>query len=100
MIKVDELTPLVEKVSVLKDRKRAEDIFAYVMNGCEGVDSPSMAQSVCEHVISMCHPRAWGDRDVEGFYGLTEWTVYLAELGQVAKECWNNISENNGAKKL
>lgn len=53
MIKADELTPLVEKVSVLKNRKRAEDIFVYVMNGCDDVDSASMAQSVSLKIFNV-----------------------------------------------
>lgn len=53
MIKADELTPLVEKVSVLKNRKRAEDIFAYVMNGCDDVDSASMAQSASLKIFNV-----------------------------------------------
>lgn len=100
MLKVEALTPLLAKVAVLNQRKRAEDIYAAVTQGCERADSSSMAQSLCEHVISMCHPRAWGDRDVAGFDSLTEWPQYLAELSHVAQTCWNQLSEHSGATPL
>ncbi|WP_133060657.1 hypothetical protein [Parendozoicomonas haliclonae] len=95
-----ELAPLVEKIECLKNTSDGSDIYLAITRKVESAKTPSMAQSVCEYIISMCHPRAWGDRDVSIFNDLSEWCKFLAELSNLATSCWNNISYNNGAKKL
>ncbi len=99
-MKYRELEPLIFKVNDLKNNDDALDIYEFVLQKVNVSNSPSMAQSACEHVISMCHPRAWGDRYVAGYNGITDWCKYLSELSIIAQECWNKISENNGARHL
>ena len=95
-----ELEPLLDKVVELQSNEGASDIYDFVFHKIEIAKTPSMAQSACEHVITMCHPRAWGDRYVDGYDDLSGWCNYLTELRDIAQTCWNEISNNNGAKPL
>lgn len=95
-----ELEPLLEKVMPLKSNDDASDIYRYIHKKCSVANTPSMAQSACEHIMDMCHPRAWGDRYVSGYPEIQDWVKYLSELRELSMSAWNEISKNNGAKKL
>ena len=89
-----ELAPLLEKIEVLSGRAGAEDVYAFVHANVMAANTPTMGQSLCEKVITMCHPRAWGDRQVPSF-GKTwnDWYSYLSELEEVAAACGQRIYE-------
>ena len=89
-----ELQPLVRKVAPLKDIEGAEDIYDFIVERSASATTPSMAQSVCSSVISMCHPKAWGDRCVRGM-DLMAWIGYLSDLSEVANECRQRVYENH-----
>jgi cytochrome c5 len=94
IMQILELAPLLEKVEVLKGIAGAEDVYVFVHANVMAAITPAMGQSVCEEVITMCHPRAWGDRQVPNF-GKTwaDWGHYLSELQEVAASCGQRIYE-------
>ena len=96
-MKILELKPLLDNIDIIKNNSDAQDVYEYVFQGVNKAVTPSMAQSVCEYIDSMCHPRAWGDRHVCGFDDITEWIAYLSTLANTAQNCWNQISKNYGS---
>ncbi len=93
-MKIIELKPLLDNIEIIRNNPDAKDIYEYVTESVNKAATPSMAQSVCEYIDTMCHPKAWGDRDVSGFEGITDWTSYLSTLANTAISCWNQISKN------
>jgi len=92
-----ELTPLIEKVSILASCEESEDIYDWVQKAACTAKTPSMAQSVCSEVITMCHPKAWGDRNVTLFGSDNlAWVEYLGELSDIANKCGQQIFDNYG----
>ena len=91
-----ELQPLLEKSSCLEDSESARDIYEWIRDAANAANTPSMAQRVCSEVITMCHPKAWGDRYVTLFGSdLLAWDNYLGELADVATNCGHKIFENH-----
>jgi hypothetical protein len=70
-MRIPELLPLVEKA----------------------IQIPSMAQSACEKIMTMTHPKAWGDRDANFGASYLDWFKYLDELKSVANDCGHAIFE-------
>lgn len=98
-MKIAELSPLIRKIEPLRAIEDARDIYEEVSSLAEDAETASMGQSVCSHVIAMCHPKAWGDRYVAEA-ALGPWTRYLSELSEVANSCGQAIYEaraRNGA---
>ncbi len=90
-----ELEPLLQKVACLHDNPDASDICEHVRRVVKSANTPTMAQGVCEDVIVLCNPKAWGDRDVRGYDGLAgEWQGFLAQLSQLAIVCRQRIFEH------
>jgi len=96
---LDELIPLIEKAKALEGNADADDIYQYIYNKAQNASTPSMGQSVCEHVQTMCHPKAWGDRFVGGYQDIMSWCNYLSQLSTVSQQCWNQISKNHASPK-
>jgi hypothetical protein len=89
-----ELAPLLEKVEMLNGIAGTEDVYAFVHANVVAAKTPTMGQGVCEKVITMCHPRVWGDRQVPSFSKTwTDWDSYLSELRKVAATCGQRIYE-------
>ncbi|MDN8618927.1 hypothetical protein [Variovorax ginsengisoli] len=93
-MRIPELSPLLEKVAVLRSAPDAQDIYATVRDAVLAAQTPSMAQSVCEMTIDMCNPKAWGDRYVKSMDA--EWMDFVAELATVANACGQRIYEVYG----
>lgn len=94
-MKIAELQPLLDKVSCLAASESARDIYEWVRESANAANTPSMAQTVCSQVITMCHPKAWGDRYVTLFGSdLLAWDNFLGELADVANNCGQEIFEN------
>lgn len=90
-----ELEPLLEKVIVLRGNPSTRDVAAFVEDLVGRANTPAMAQSACDRVISMCNPKAWGDRLVEGFGDdFLAWQSFLGELGDLAAQCGQAIYDN------
>ena len=85
-MKIIELEPLVRAAELFAGSPDTSDIAEEIAARAERAASASMAQSLCSHVIEMCHPKAWGDRSVAGRDGI-EWCSELASLAAVAEEC-------------
>lgn len=95
-MKVPELQPILEKVAPLKDNPSASDIYEFITHEVEVAYTPSMGQTACVHIIEMCHPRAWGDRFVQGYdQPFDSWVNFLGELESVANACGQKIFENS-----
>ena len=99
MLRIPELQPLLDKVAVLKENPDASDVYEYVVREVNAAYTPSMGQTACIHIIALCHPRAWGDRRVQGLdssrFG---WIDFLSELEHIANACGQQIFENSGGK--
>lgn len=93
-----ELQPLIDKVAVLETNENASIIYQDVMRRIELANSPINAKRTCEYITSMTHPKAWGDRFVEG-YDLAQWSTFLVELSNIAQSCRNQISTNHDANR-
>ena len=91
-MKIVELEPLVRAAARLAGNVDTRDISEEIAARAERAASPSMAQSLCSHVIEMCHPKAWGDRSVTGLDGIA-WCGELASLAAVAEDCGQAIYE-------
>ncbi len=93
---IAELAPLVAKVRVLRSIPATQDIAAFVEDRVARANTPSAGQSVCDAIITMCNPRAWGDRQVEGFGAdWSAWDKYLGELSELAEKCGQAIFESS-----
>lgn len=90
---IKELQALFNKVGALKDNQTTVEVCIFVSDAVAGANAPSMAQRVCSQVITMCHPRAWGDMYVEGF-DETGWMNYLGEISETANTCVQLVYEN------
>lgn len=97
---IPELQALLDKVEPLKSNPTTSEVYEYVSDAVAQAKTPSMAQSVCSQVITMCHPKAWGDMYVEG-YGETwvGWMSFLSELAETANTCGQLIYENHPLTK-
>jgi len=92
---IAELAPLLEKVHPLRTSASTRDIAIFVEDLVTRANTPSMGQSACDEVITMCHPKGWGDRQVEGFgAGWAAWHSYLDELSELAEQCGQAIYDN------
>jgi hypothetical protein len=92
---ITELEPLLMKVIVLRGNPFTRDVAAYVEELVARANTPAMAQSACDRVISMCTPKAWGDRFVEGFGDdFLAWQAFLGELSDLAAQCGQAIFDN------
>jgi hypothetical protein len=87
---VPQLLTLIEAAAPLESSIGAEDIYEFINSGAIAASTPSMAQSLCAKVCDLCHPRAWGDRNVDGF-DLVAWNAYLRRLSCVAASCGQAI---------
>jgi hypothetical protein len=91
---IPELLPLLEKVEVLQSNPATQDVYAFVRDVVAKAETPSMGQSACEKIITMCHPRAWGDMYVQDFGKTwTDWLNFLSELQEIANSCGQRIYE-------
>lgn len=64
---IPELAPLLGKIHPLRENAATREIAIFVEGLVERANTPSMGQSVCDEIITMCHPKGWGDRHVRGF---------------------------------
>lgn len=98
-MKVPELQPILDKIALLKDNPSASDIYEVITREVNAAYTPSMGQTVCVHIIEMCHPRAWGDRFVHGYdQPIDKWLNFLGELEEIANSCGQAIYINSGGK--
>lgn len=91
-MKIPQLEPLLAKVQQLDGRPDVHDIADFVRSRVESAATPSMGQSVCSRVVELCHPKAWGDREVEGVGGV-DWVCWLSGLSDAAERCGQAIYE-------
>jgi hypothetical protein len=97
---IRELTPLLRMVEPLRAAPAAWDVLCTIEELVQKATTPSMAQSVCEHIISMCNPRAWGDLAIQSLGpSMPSWQGYLQELSDVAAQCGQAIYENAKAQR-
>jgi hypothetical protein len=95
-MRVPELAPLLEKVRALHTSASTRDIATFVEKLVTRANTPSMGQSACDEIITMCHPKGWGDRQVEGLGGdWAAWGNYLEELSELAELCGQAIYDNS-----
>ena len=95
-MRIAELAPLLDKVHLLRASASTRDIAKFVEDLAMRANTPSMGQSACDEIITMCHPKAWGDRQVEGFgAGWAAWHRYLDELSELAEQCGQAIYDNS-----
>ena len=79
----------------MRSNSSTVEIYECIRNQILHANTPSMGQNVCAYVISMCHPKAWGDKYVEGFgESWADWLSYLSELADVASQCRRRIYKN------
>jgi hypothetical protein len=91
-MRITELAPLLEKVYPLRASASTGDIAIFIEDLVMRANTPSMGQSACDEIITMCHPKGWGDRQVEGFgAGWAAWHRYLDELSELAEQCGQAI---------
>ena len=91
---IPQLEPLVGLVTGIEAYPDACDIAAEIKQIAGRAATPSMAQNVCEHIITMCHPKAWGDRYVSGM-STTDWFRFLSDLSDLAAKCGQDIYDAN-----
>jgi hypothetical protein len=90
-----ELRPLWEKVEPLQSNASTYEVYEFVRQKVERASTPAMAQSACESVATMCHPKAWGDRNVQEFGAeWTDWYNFLEELEALATSCAQAIYDH------
>jgi hypothetical protein len=95
-MKIPELQPLLEKTASLQDNASTAAVFQYVKVRVENANTPSMAQSACEAIATMCHPQAWGDLNIQNFgVAWTDWFKFLEELEAIAISCGQAIYDNH-----
>ena len=93
-MKIPQLQPLLELAATLEQYPDASDITAKIRRVVGRAATPSMAQSVCEHIITMCHPKGWGDRNVSGM-STNDWFRFLSDLSNLATQCGQAIYDAN-----
>jgi hypothetical protein len=95
-MRIQELQLLLDKAELMRDNTATAEIYEGIRDQILRANTPDMGQTVCLHVITMCHPKAWGDMYVEGSgESWTIWLSYLDELAEVANQCGQCIYENN-----
>jgi len=87
---VPQLKPLLVFTERLEHISGAAKIASEIKSVVAKAASPSMGQNACEHIITMCNPKGWGDRDVPGM-NHKEWLQLLHELSNTADECGQAI---------
>jgi hypothetical protein len=92
-MRIPELLPLVEKATEIRNDAKVHDIYEFILIQVEQAQTPSMAQSACEKILTMTHPKAWGDRDADFGTSYLDWFKYLDELKSVANDCGRAIFE-------
>lgn len=88
-----ELQPIlnhVEKISNDNSISGVDDIFQEIREIISGADSVFAAKKSCRNIEAMCHPKAWGDRFVQGL-SLKEWWQWLDKLRRKCVKCHNKI---------
>lgn len=94
-MKFPQLEPLLRKVAPLRENASTEKVYLFVCKAVESANTPSMAQSACSAVATMCHPKAWGDMNVQNFGAKwTDWFTFLEELEMLATSCAQAIYED------
>ena len=95
-MQIEELQPLLTKVAILRGNPSASVVLEYVEQAVARARTSSMAQSVCDQIISMCNPKAWGDLNVAGFgRSWSDWHAFLSELSELAESCGQAIYDHN-----
>lgn len=94
---ISQLDPLLALAAGIERLPGASEVASEIKRLVSRAASPSMAQNACEHIISMCHPKAWGDRYV---FAMTdnEWQEFLSRLSDTAAQCGQaifDIAQNN-----
>lgn len=85
-----QLAPLLKLAESLEAYSDASDIAAEIRRLVGQAATPSSAQNVCEHIITMCHPKAWGDREVDGM-STNDWFRFLCTLSDLSAQCGQDI---------
>ena len=95
-LKVPELVPILEKAAQLSEYPNARFVYEAILEIVTRANSPSMGQSACERIITMCHPKGWGDQLV-GSFGTHEfaWINFLGELSDIANKSGQQIFDNS-----
>jgi len=95
-MKIQELQPLLEMTASLRSNPSTIEVFLYVKDSIESANTPSMAQSACDAIATMCHPKAWGDLNVQNFGAAwSDWFDFLEKLEALAIACGKAIYENH-----
>ena len=87
---IPQLDPLLALAASIERIPEASDVASEIRRIVSRAASPSMAQNACEHIISMCNPKAWGDRYVSGMVN-NEWHQFLGRLSDMAAQCGQAI---------
>lgn len=87
---ISQLDPLLALASSIESLPDASDVASEIKRIVGKAATPSMAQNACEHIISMCNPKAWGDRYVSGMVN-NEWDQFLRRLSGTAAQCGQAI---------
>lgn len=87
---ISQLDPLLALAASIEHLPEASDVAYEIKRIVSRAASPSMAQNACEHIISMCNPKAWGDRYVSGMVN-NEWHQFLSKLSDTAAQCGQAI---------
>ena len=72
-VPIPQLTPLLEKIDALKGIPDVQDVYALVHQLVISANTPAMAQSACSRIITMTHPKAWGDQVVSSTPSVQDW---------------------------
>jgi len=92
---ISQLDPLLVLAASIESFPEASDVASEIKRIVGRAASPSMAQNACEHIITMCNPKAWGDRYVLGM-GDNEWLQFLGRLSDTATQCGQAIFDAQG----
>jgi len=87
---ISQLDPLLVLAASIERLPDASDVASEIKRIVSNASSPSMAQNACEQIISMCNPKAWGDRYVSGMVS-NEWHQFLSRLSDTAGQCGQAI---------
>ena len=87
---IPQLDPLLALAASIERFPDASDVASEIKRIVSRAASPSMAQNACEQIISMCNPKAWGDRYVSGMVN-NEWNQFLSRLSDTAAQCGQAI---------
>jgi hypothetical protein len=87
---ISQLDPLLALAASIERLPEASDVASEIKRIVGRAASPSMAQNACEHIISMCNPKAWGDRYVSGMVN-NDWHQFLSKLSDTAAQCGQAI---------